>query len=99
MGIICWFRYLLYCIRRIVLDCLKPSTDSVTAELLMDATRGKMDLMAENAFLRQQLLVLRRTVKRPQPTSRDRFLLVLLASKVRAWKPALLIVQPETLLR
>ena len=32
-------------------------------------------------------------------TPRDRVLLVLLASRVRAWRQALLIVQPETLLR
>ena len=32
-------------------------------------------------------------------TKRDRILLVLLAKAVRAWRQALLIVQPETLLR
>jgi hypothetical protein len=56
---------LLYCIGRIVLDCIKLSADGVAAALLMDAILGKMDLMAENAFVRQQLLVFRRTVKRP----------------------------------
>src|SRR2546421_5946874 len=55
--------------------------------------------MAENALLRQQLIVLRRHVKRPTFTKTDRLLLVLLARAVRTWKHALLIVQPETLLR
>jgi len=55
--------------------------------------------MAENALLRQQLIVLRRHVKRPTFTKTDRLLLVLLARAVRTWKQALLIVQPETLLR
>jgi len=55
--------------------------------------------VAENALLRQQLLILRRSVKRPRCTPTDRGLLVLLASRVRAWRHALLIVQPETLLR
>ncbi|CAA9552360.1 MAG: Mobile element protein [uncultured Thermomicrobiales bacterium] len=49
--------------------------------------------------MRQQLLVLRRSVKRPRCTPTDRALLVLLASRLRAWRQALLIVQPETLLR
>ncbi len=53
----------------------------------------------ENALLRQQLIVLRRQVKRPQLTPTDRALLVLLASKLRAWKSALFVVQPDTLLR
>jgi len=55
--------------------------------------------MAENAFLRQQLSILHRQVKRPVCTKADRILLVLLARLVRTWRQALLIVQPETLLR
>jgi len=35
-----------------------------------------------------------RQVARPRPTALDRFLLVLLASKARSWRSALLIVQP-----
>ncbi len=46
-----------------------------------------------------QLIILRRQVKHPQPSNMDRAVLVLLASKLRAWKSALLIVQPDTLLR
>ncbi len=61
--------------------------------------RGRPALVAENAFLRQPLLVLRRGVKRPRCTPTDRALLVLLASRLRAWRQALLIVQPATLLR
>ena len=55
--------------------------------------------MAENALLRQQLVVLKRSVKRPRCTPADRALLVLLTSRLRRWRQALLIVQPETLLR
>jgi putative transposase len=54
--------------------------------------------MVENALLRQQLIVLRRHVKRPACATTDRMLLVLLARVVRTWKQALFIVQPETLL-
>jgi hypothetical protein len=43
--------------------------------------------------------VLQRKVKRPKFTASDRLLMVLLARQVRYWKQALLIVQPDTLLR
>ena len=56
-------------------------------------------LLAENALLRQQLLILRRQAKRPRCTQADRALLVLLASRLRTWRQALLVVQPETVLR
>ncbi|HEV2662008.1 MAG TPA: hypothetical protein VGU68_15470 [Ktedonobacteraceae bacterium] len=55
--------------------------------------------MAENALLRQQLIILRRHTKRPVYAKTDRMLLVLLARMVHAWKKVLFIVQPETLLR
>jgi len=64
-----------------------------------DLLRGRAQLLAENALLRQQLLVLRRGVKCPAVTPADRALLVLLAGRVRAWRQARLLVQPETLLR
>src|SRR5881275_2797884 len=77
----------------------KPLTSSLPLQTLADLGRSKSELVAENAFLRQQLIVLRRQVKRPACTKTDRMLLVLLARMVRAWKQALVIVQPETLLR
>ena len=64
-----------------------------------DLTRTKSELILENAFLRQQLIVLQRQAKRPSLTWSDRTMFVLLASKLRSWKQALLIVQPDTLLR
>jgi putative transposase len=51
--------------------------------------------MAENALLRQQLILLRRHVKRPTWATTDRLLLVLLARAVRTWKHALFIVQQD----
>ena len=66
---------------------------------LVDLTRGKAELLAENALLRHQLLILHRQVKRPVYQKKDRLLLVLLAKMVRTWKEALFLVQPETLLR
>jgi len=64
-----------------------------------DVMWSRAQLLAENALLRQQRLVLRRGVARPPMTPADRVLLVLLASRVRAWRQALLLVQPATLLR
>src|SRR5215472_505925 len=77
----------------------KPDTTSLLLGSLTDLSRSKSELVAENALLRQQLIILRRQVKRPTCTRTDRMLLVLLASIVRTWKQALFIVQPETLLR
>ncbi len=65
----------------------------------MDLVRSKSELVAENALLRQQLIILRRQVQRPACTKTDRMILVLLARASHAWKQALFIVQPETLLR
>ena len=50
-------------------------------------------------MLRQQLIVLNRSVKRSRFTHADRAFFVLLASKLQNWKDALLIVKPETILR
>jgi putative transposase len=80
-------------------DWTKPSTTSLLLGALTDLPRSKSALVAENALLRQQLIILRRQIKRPVYTRRDRILLVLLARVVRTWKQALFIVQPETLLR
>lgn len=65
----------------------------------MDLTRSRQELVLENMLLRQQLIVLKRQVKRPALSWRDRTLLVLLSSRLRTWKQALVIVQPETVLR
>jgi hypothetical protein len=62
-------------------------------------TRSKPELVLENALLRQQLAVLQRQAQRPKLSWRDRTLIVLLASKLRSWKQALVIVQPDTVLR
>ena len=76
-----------------------PLTSSLPLGTLADLARSKAELIAENALLRQQLIILKRQVKRPACTKRDRILLLLLARSVRAWKQPILIIQPETLLR
>jgi len=78
---------------------IKPLTTSLVPGTFADLTRGKAELLAENALLRHQLIILRRQIKRPVYRKTDRVLLVFLARMVRTWKQALFIVQPETLLR
>jgi putative transposase len=75
----------------------KPDTDSLITGTVVDVTRTKRDLIAENAFLRQQLIVLKRQTPHPSLTPQDRGLLVLLGSRVRGWKDALVVVKPETI--
>ena len=77
----------------------KPLRTSLPLSTLADLGRSKSELIAENALLRQQLIVLRREVKRPTFTRTDRILLILVARLVRTWQQALFIVQPDTLLR
>ena len=77
----------------------KPLTSSLLLQTLADLGRSNSELVAENALLRQQLIILKRQVKRPPISRTDRILLVLLARLVRTWQQALLIVQPDTLLK
>jgi len=77
----------------------KPASSNLIIGILSDTTRSRADLIAENALLRQQLIVLNRQVKRPQLTNFDRFRLVFLSHFTKFWKQALHIVQPDTLLR
>src|SRR5689334_1915824 len=78
---------------------MTPRPRSLATGLATDLVRRRRDLLLENAFLRQQVIALSRGARRPTFTPRDRALLVLLASRLRTWPSALLIIQPETLLR
>src|SRR6266581_2991136 len=69
-------------------DWTKPSNTPLILGTLIDLSRSKSELVAENALLRKPLIILRRHIKRPVCTKTDRMLLVLLASMVWAWKQA-----------
>jgi hypothetical protein len=58
----------------------KPVSPSPARGVVSDFARGKSQLVAENLLLRQQLVVLNRSVKRPHFTRAERGLFVLLAS-------------------
>jgi putative transposase len=92
-------RILLRAVHRRLRAWTRPAAGPRAGSAVGDLARTKAALVAENAFLRQQLVVLARQVKRPALTPADRLRLVLLARLVRGWHAALLIVQPETLLR
>src|SRR5947208_2999871 len=77
----------------------RPISRSPARGVVGDLTRSTSRLVAENLLLRQQLVVLNRSVKRRHLTRAERGLFVLLASRLESWRDALLIVRPETLLR
>jgi hypothetical protein len=92
-------RTLLHAVQQHLLVATAPPAAPLLTGTLRDLVRSKPALIAENALIRQQLVILQRHVKRPRCTRTDRLLLVLLASRLRTWRHAVLIVQPETLLR
>ena len=61
--------------------------------------RGHGAVALENVALRQQLSVLRRSVRRLQLRTRDRLFWVLLAKAWPDWRTALIVVQPDTVVR
>ena len=77
----------------------RPASIAVAVGAAADASRSRTDLLLENALLRHQRVVLSRTTTRPRLTAADRGLLILLASRLRTWAGALVIVRPETVLR
>ena len=59
---------------------------------------GRAALMAENLALRQQLIVLQRSVKRPKLRTRDRIFWGWLSRLWSGWRSALAFVQPGTVI-
>ena len=55
---------------------MKPRSISLLHGAITDLTKGKSELLVENALLRQQLIILHRHVKRPVCKKTDRFLLL-----------------------
>jgi putative transposase len=72
---------------------------SFVLDSLADLARPKSQLILENALLRQRLVILQRQVKQPHFNRRDRFFLLVLAIRLVHWKQALVLLQPDTLLR
>jgi putative transposase len=60
---------------------------------------SRISLAAEILILRQQLLVLNRTVKRPKHRRQDRLFWVCLSRLWKDWRERLVIVKPETVIK
>jgi Homeodomain-like domain len=63
------------------------------------ACRGHHELVLENLALRQQLIALNRSGRRPRVRSRDRLFWIALAATWRRWRTALVFVQPDSVVR
>jgi len=57
------------------------------------------DLILENLALRQQLSIYQYTIKRPKIRIRDRIFWVILSRRWKNWRNALIVVQPDTVIR
>jgi len=66
---------------------------------LRSALRTRTDLALENLALRQQLAALRQQVKRPRVRFADRLFWAWLHRFWGRWREALILVQPETVIR
>ncbi len=66
---------------------------------LVSAFKIRRSLALENLALRQQLAVLRSSVKRPCLSDAERGFWVLLSRVCKDWTHALVLVKPETVLR
>src|SRR5260370_19843377 len=77
-----------------IIRWMKPRSTSLLLGTITDLAKGKSELLIENALLRQQLIILRRHVKRPAGRKTYKFLLGLLAQMLRAWKQSLLFLRP-----
>ena len=75
---------------RIIRDCFRWGTRGLNIITY---------LFAENLALRQQIIVLKRTQNRPQLKERDRLFWVVMSRTWSGWRDALLIVQPDTVIR
>jgi putative transposase len=80
-------------------EALRPRPCSIAVGLATDLLRTRAELVAENALLRQQLVVAARKVRRPIFRRHERAAVALLTAALPRWKDALLLVQPETVLR
>ena len=67
--------------------------------LVRDAFSGRGKLVAENALLRQQVLVLQRGTPRPRLKLRDRWTIAALTKLLPALLDAVVIVRPDTVVR
>jgi putative transposase len=71
----------------------------VIGRALALALRGHWELVLENLALRQQLTAMKRATGRPHLQARDRLFWIALSRTWRNWRSAVVLVQPETVVR
>jgi len=69
------------------------------AVLFIRVFRSRRDLLLENLALRQQLVVMKQRYPRPQVSTSDKLFWVILRRLWPEWMHALILVQPETVVR
>ena len=67
--------------------------------LIRGVFRSRGELAAQNLALRQQLAALQHKSRRPRSRKRDRIFWAILSRIWANWRSALLIVQPDTVVR
>jgi putative transposase len=77
----------------------RPRSENIDNEAVLDLTRSRSALLLENAFLRQQLIILERQNPRPKITVYDRVKWLFSARFLPNWRHLLRLVQPEPRLR
>jgi len=68
-------------------------------ETVLSILRSRQELVLENLALRQQIMVLKRSVKRPYLTKSDRMFWVVLSKIWGRWSEVLQLVKPDTVVR
>ncbi len=61
--------------------------------------KSRRALALENLALRQQIVILKRSVKRPRPTAIDRLFWIAFAQTVNGWRDMLCALSPDTVVR
>lgn len=71
----------------------------VIVAALRSTMRSRRTLALENLALRQQIVILKRSVKRPRPTRFDRLFWIVFVRIVSGWRNMLLALSPDTVVR
>lgn len=66
---------------------------------LFSSMKTQRMLALENRALRQQVVMLKRSVKRARPSTMDRFFWIAFASFVGNWRESLIALHPDTIVR
>ena len=85
-------------VRATVFEGLRPRPN-VAFGFIGDAFRSRDALLAENALLRQQLVVAQRHVNKPVLRRHERAVMVGLSAIVDSWRDVVLLVKPDTVIR